>query len=159
MITDRRRSANRANAKSSTGPKTAPGKARSAQNALRHGLNVPILSDPAFALQVEAIALKIAGPRADVEALECGRRIAEAQIDLNRVRDCRRRLITNWMADAGQHSPSPLLSEGKGDEELAAAVVESASQLAALDRYERRALSRRKSAVREFDEGHKPRQV
>jgi hypothetical protein len=36
-------------------------------------------------------------------------------------------------------------------EELAAVVAERASQLAALDRYERRALSRRKFAVRKFD--------
>jgi len=68
LTTGRQERANRANAKSSTGPKTAPGKARSAQNALRHALNVSVLSDPAFAPQVEAIARKIAGPDAGAVA-------------------------------------------------------------------------------------------
>jgi hypothetical protein len=39
------------------------------------------------------MARKIAGSDADAEAVECARQIAEAQIDLNRVRDSRRRLI------------------------------------------------------------------
>ena len=87
MTTDRQRRANRANAKSSTGPKTAAGKARAAQNALRHGLNVSVLSDPLLAPWSEAMARRIAGPDADAEALDWARRIAEAQVDLNRVRD------------------------------------------------------------------------
>ena len=87
MTSDRRQRANRANAKSSTGPKTAAGKARAAQNAFRHGLNVPVLSDPLLAPEIEAMARRICGPDADAETLEWARRIAEAQIDLNRVRD------------------------------------------------------------------------
>ena len=182
MTTDRERRANRANAKSSTGPKTAPGKARSAQNALRHGLNVSTLSDPALAPLAEAMARRIAGHDADAEALERARRIAEAQVDLNRVRNSRRQLITRLFVDPGFQptqvhqqqlrvakmvlggkrprtpsidvyevgdmlSPKPL----EGEEKLAIILEEKISEFAALDRYERRALSRRKAAIRNFD--------
>ena len=43
--------ANRANAKASTGPKTARGKTRAAQNALRHGLSLPILERQALSVE------------------------------------------------------------------------------------------------------------
>ena len=99
MTSDRQQCANRANAKSSTGPKTDAGKARAAQNAFRHGLNVPVLSDPSLAPEVEAMACRISGPNADAETLEWARRIAEAQIDLNRVRNRRRLLITQFLVN------------------------------------------------------------
>jgi hypothetical protein len=108
LTTHRQRRANHANAKSSTGPKTTPGKARSAQNALRHGLNVSTLSDPALAPLAEAMARRIAGHDADAEALECARRIAEAQVDINRVRGARRHLITGLLNDPRYQPPQVL---------------------------------------------------
>ena len=65
-----------ANARASTGPKTRAGKARSARNALRHGLNIRVWSDPALAPEAEAIALVIAGPNADAETLDYARQIS-----------------------------------------------------------------------------------
>jgi hypothetical protein len=182
LTTDRERRANRANAKSSTGPKTASGKARSAQNALRHGLNVSTLSDPALAPLAEAMARSIAGHDADAEALDRARRIAEAQVDINRVRGAVRRLITRLLTDP-KYQPLQALKQQlrlmktidrvertrgapfeideieemvyletlEGDAKLAAVVEDKSSELAALDRYERRALSRRKAAIRNFD--------
>jgi hypothetical protein len=44
-------------------------------------------------------------------------------------------------------SPKPL----KGEEKLAIILEEKISEFAAFDRYERRALSRRKAAIRSFD--------
>jgi len=174
--------ANQANAKASIGPKTRAGKFRSAQNALRHGLSIPLSSDPALSLQAEAIARKIAGPDAKAEALERARRIGEAQVDLNRVRARRMALVADPLGDPNYQplcvlrysarlmrttdeirrlplppsdiemfesviNPKPL----EELEKLATILEDKASELARLDRYERRALSTRKSAIRDFD--------
>src|ERR1700736_2770873 len=56
---ERKRAANRRNARSSTGPRTAAGKARVTQNALRHGLNVAVADDPLLTEEVERIARAI----------------------------------------------------------------------------------------------------
>lgn len=136
--------------RSPAGPKTAAGKTRAAQNALRHGLNVPIWSDPALSPLAEAIASRIAGPNGDEQMLEHPRRIAEAQVDLNRVRNHRRRMIAGLLDDPSCGNPLG------GDEKFVAVVEENATRLAAIDRYERRALSRRKSAIRNFDAAQAP---
>jgi hypothetical protein len=182
VTSERRQRANRANAKASTGPKTATGKARAAQNAFRHGLNVSVLSDPLLAPQVEGMAHEICGSDADAETLQWARRIAEAQVDLNRVRNSRRQLITRLFVDPayrpaqvyrqqlrvakrvlGCYHPRKLpidvdtmrdmLSSKplEGEEKLAMILKEKISDFALLDRYERRALSRRKVAIRNFD--------
>jgi hypothetical protein len=64
MTSDRKRAANRANARSSTGPRTAAGKARAAKNAVRHGVRSPVLSDPVLMADVESLAKEIAGEEA-----------------------------------------------------------------------------------------------
>ena len=182
MTSERRQCANRANAKSSTGPKTPAGKARAAQNAFRYGLNVPVLSDPSLAPEVEAIARRISAPYENGETLEWARRIAEAQVDLTRVRNSRRQLITRLFVDPayqpaqvhwqqlrvakmvlGRYRPrtlpidvdaiSDMLSPRplEGEEKLGIIFKEKISEFAVLDRYERRALSRRKAAIRNFD--------
>jgi hypothetical protein len=53
--------ANRANARSNTGPKTAHGRARSARNALRYALSLPVCSNPALSEEMEALAREIPG--------------------------------------------------------------------------------------------------
>jgi hypothetical protein len=177
LTSDRRRRANRGNAKSSTGPKTVQGKARAAQNAFRHGLNVPVASYLEHAPEIESLARRLAGVDADREVLELARRVSEAQVDLNRVRAIRRRLIISRFADPalaptevqrihpganplqlGRVRP-PILdritdamrpSALEGDDKLAAILGEP--EITTLDRYERRALSRRKVTIREFDQ-------
>jgi hypothetical protein len=94
MISNRKLNANRANARASTGPRTKHGKARSGRNARRHGLAVPVLVDTRVAAAAENLARAIAGPNASDEMMVMARRIAEAQMDLTRVRDVARDLIT-----------------------------------------------------------------
>src|SRR5271157_5524005 len=66
---------------------------------LNSHVDFPLYADPALAPGVETMAHKIAGSRADAEALERARRIAEAQVDLNRVRADRRNVIALTLAD------------------------------------------------------------
>jgi hypothetical protein len=80
---------NRRNAQRSTGPRTAAGKARSAQNARRHGLNRPAVSDPAWAESIAMLTRAIAGEGGDGECLALATCIAAAHIDVVRVRRAR----------------------------------------------------------------------
>ena len=99
MISERKIRANRANARASTGPKTAHGRSHAARNALRHGLSLPVCSDPALSEEVEALAREIAGTDANAEMQELARRVAEAQIDLRRVRYARQKLLSDALSN------------------------------------------------------------
>src|SRR5262249_27902876 len=122
------RAANRANAARSTGPRTRAGKAAVARNALRHGLSVPVLADPALSAEAAALAQTIAGEGASEPRRAAALSIAEAQVDVLRVRRVR----------------AEIMAAGFGADDITA-------RLMRLARYERRALSRRKAAIKAFD--------
>ena len=182
MTSDRQWRANQANAKASRGPKTKAGKVRSARNALRHGLSIPISKEPSLSIQAEEIALKLAGPDPDETLLDRARAVAEAQVDLNRVRARRNALVAQLLADPEYKplstykkqvrivrmidrvqrifgksldlddiDPLPEFKPLEGDKKFATVVEDRVRELAALDRYERRAISKRKFAIRAFD--------
>ena len=101
MTSERKITANRGNARASTGPKTPSGRARSGGNALRHGLNFPLLDDDRWAPEVEVLAARIAGEAAPAERLALAHKIAEARIELMRIRAYRRQMIDTAYRDAG----------------------------------------------------------
>jgi hypothetical protein len=140
MSTSRRIVANRANARASTGPQTSGGKARTSRNARRHGLSVPITSDPILAIEVEELARRLVGDLEDAEIAAPARAFAEAAVDLARVKRVRLERIRHLLA------LRPEVENPKTQKDIASVV----SELAKLDRYDRRARARRKLAARAF---------
>lgn len=133
--------ANRANACKSTGPKSESGKRRASKNARRHGLSIPIVADPTWSGQIVSLANKIAGKNALPVSLEIAKLVAAAQLDVMRVRSARQQLLSCTLK-CGELSP---VEFGR---------VRMDDQLSKLDRYERRALSRRRRAIRMFDKAN-----
>ena len=86
MASERQRAANRANARKSTGPKSAAGKYRASRNAFRHGLSVPLVADGAWATRVDGLALKIADSMGGAMDIEQARLLAIAQLEVERAR-------------------------------------------------------------------------
>jgi hypothetical protein len=173
-------------ARAKRGPKTAAGRTRSARNALRHGLSMPLNARPELSPQIEELARQIAGIQCSTEVLDCARAVAEAHVDLWRVRNARRHFLLGCLAhdyrppeklqkiakmlariSGGEKFEPPIrqfmtttiLPEGSG--KLAWIMAKEHKALDGFDRYERRALSRRARAVERFDgaralANHKP---
>lgn len=131
MTSDRKIASNRKNAQRSTGPRSELGRRRSSGNALRHGLAIAIGSDPAFSKEIEALATTLARGGGQI-VREFARQVAEAEFDLLRIRKLK---AARFNAVVG--NPEAKLAD----------YSELSESLAHLDRYERRAFSRRKRAL------------
>ena len=142
---------------------------------------MPLYANPILSKEVEALAGEIAGTAANTKIRRLACRIAEAQIDLRRVRHARYQFLSDNLNDIHNDSgpnmrkneekavigklPRSDLSQLSMDalfeyamtpmseepQKSATIVSQEAKRLVAMDRYERRALSRRKFAIREFD--------
>jgi hypothetical protein len=126
MATDKQIAANRANAQKSTGPKTAAGRLKSSRNAYRHGLSLPLHLDIAASAKADAIARALADDQAGKEKLAAAAEVARAQLELLRIRAARAELMAQV--------------------DLASGDFDQLKRLAALDRYERLAATKRRRA-------------
>jgi hypothetical protein len=183
VTSERRRAANRANAAKSTGPRTKAGRAKASQNAWRHGLATALRSESGVVEEIERIAHAIVVEAGRPDLVEYARRIAEAEIDLRRIRRARESLARLPTAAATSYrlveSPNSKLfmaavrrlnRRKKSSFEELTKMVFAAGWIAdapdfveaptkdgrnakaeVLERYERRAASRRKFAIRHFD--------
>jgi len=171
MTSQRKAASNRTNARGSSGARTAAGKMHSSRNARKHGLAVPIAQDQTWGQGIESLAREIAGDNAEPWRYEQACVIAEAELDLQRVRAARRRLFElaglsclwsrhpmrrhRTRTNAG--APTANNREHHGCDRHARnldapnsldTLAPVIAQILLLDRYERRALSRRNRAIR-----------
>lgn len=145
MTSERATRANHRNAQASTGPRTSAGKARSGQNARKHGLSA-VEPNPEVEAEIEALAVLMAGEHVrGAGVLDAARAVAEAQFQLQRVRAFRIALLRSGTSTQGRETEL----DGQPFTEIPVALFQ---QLEGLERYERRALSRRKFAMRRFND-------
>jgi hypothetical protein len=130
LATEKQIAANRRNAQRSTGPRTAAGKLKSSRNAYRHGLSGLMPPDPAMSDKVDSIARALAGEQAAEDRLAPAKDLAGAQLELIRIRSTR----TEQLAKA----------------DLNDCTLQELKRLAALDRYERCAMTKRRRASNEL---------
>ena len=169
MASERQIAANLRNARKSTGPRSGAGRKRASGNAYRHGLSLNITSTAAVAKQLDKLARKIAGDSQDAIVLERARAIAQAELELARVRRAKVALIErasafgeldppqltvtqmirilNALDRGGRHVvPKPIDASAmpsQQPERLAEAIRRVLPDLRKLERYERRAAARR----------------
>jgi hypothetical protein len=128
MASEKQMAANRANAQHSTGPKTAAGKLKASRNAFRHGLSLPLRRDGEISAKADAIARALAPEQASEAEQMAANEVAQAQLELVRIRAARADLVAR--IDLGDSH--------------------SLRRLAALDRYERLAHTKRRRASRKL---------
>src|SRR5262249_29228347 len=137
--------ANRRNAQRSTGPRSPPGKARTRYNALHYRFSVPARYDPKTDAEVQGLAVHLSADTLEPCEQDLAMRAAEAQFDLFRMQRAKVDLI-NGIAKHLKYTDASL---GEGDH-LALAFMRKSKMLAAFDRYERRAASRRNRLLRKL---------
>ncbi len=144
--------ANQANAQRSTGPRSAAGKRQSRLNAIKHGLAMSVPAVPELSQEVISLTQAIAGEdQGNVRFFQAATLVAEAAIDLLRVRRVKTELYNGLSSNRGSLTPLQAEAAIHASRQSGASEVSIWEQLERLERYERRALSRRNSAIRAFN--------
>jgi hypothetical protein len=138
--------ANRRNALHSTGPRTNTGKSRSRGNAFKHGLRASLERNASIVEEVEALAADIA--RLTKKQRETVHPIAEQQTKIMRIQQTRAKIINRYIERLVRDDPESFNSQAR----VAMASAAAVSEIAPLEDYERRALSRLRKALRIFEE-------
>lgn len=172
MTSERKVEANRRNAKKSSGPKSSQGKKRAAQNARRHGLSVSLLASEDNAAWIKRMVNATCGVDADRDTQGLAQEIFYAQSTLLRIRAARKELFTRVLNDPdflskkeqkmsairasveAQIGPIKIpellhssFEKHRPEDRYAIILKDFAAQLETMERYENRALSRRRKAI------------
>jgi hypothetical protein len=136
MATEWQIAANRRNARKSTGPRSYEGRLRARMNARKHGLAGDLMQDPTLAKAVTALAIQLGGRKAPPARRRVALTAAEATVSLMRTGAARREVLAQLAAAVTRER----------EEE----VSDLLRQLERIERYERRAFSRRSTALRQL---------
>jgi hypothetical protein len=137
-------------------PKAAAGKARSARNARRHGLSIPIRDDRELAEEAAALARRICGSSPSPKLSALANEIADAHFEIVRVRRARAEIVVDWnfanRINVGRDQIPADVSMSEFDTRLLKHAIETgAHRLKKIGRYEKRAFSRQNRAIEMFD--------
>jgi hypothetical protein len=151
MASDKKIAANRRNAQSSTGPRTANGKARSRSNARRHGLSIAIGATEEVRCLAAALVASAPPHARSAQLSEAALVVAEAAFDLQRVNAAKRAVMATVERELeSKKAVAGAAPSASADVVLARAYCRALPLLQRLDRYGRRAFSRHAAAKRVF---------
>jgi hypothetical protein len=135
MTSERKVAANRTNGRRGRGPRTAAGKAKASRNARRHGLSAKCHLNSEVSGQIELIMNAICGDDPNPLLREEARTIAQTAVTLHRVQ-LQNLATLERIRDMGPDATD--------------CMREALAELSRLARYERRAWSSQKKAMRNF---------
>jgi hypothetical protein len=138
MTSTRKIESNKRNASCSTGPRTAGGKLRSRNNARRHGLATRLEGNCQEREGIACLAAVLVEGSDDLTSIEQSCIFAECHFDLRRIRTALDEVFATM---------SDLENVSSDDLEAAVRAIDS------IRRYERRALSKRRQALRRSNDG------